>query len=65
VRNFDITTSLVSPDSVSRAVVAMVLPDGVTLSWLDKAHPTERHYYLQFIGVNPDHQGKGLGSALM
>ncbi len=32
---------------------------------LDKAHPTEKHYYLQFIGVKPDHQGKGLGNALM
>jgi ribosomal protein S18 acetylase RimI-like enzyme len=35
------------------------------LDVLDKAHPAERHYYLQFIGVNPDHQRKGLGSALM
>jgi GNAT superfamily N-acetyltransferase len=32
---------------------------------MDKVHPTERHYYLQFIGVDPDHQGKGLGAALM
>lgn len=32
---------------------------------LDKIHPTERHYYLSFIGVDPDHQGKGLGAALM
>ena len=35
------------------------------LDALDKGHPTERHYYLQFIGVDPDHQGKGLGTALM
>ena len=32
---------------------------------LDRRHPIEKHYYLQFIGVDPDHQGKGLGSALM
>ena len=31
----------------------------------DKIHPTERHYYLQYIGVDPDHMGKGLGTALM
>lgn len=32
---------------------------------LDKGHPTERHFYLQFIGVDPEHRGKGLGTALM
>ena len=32
---------------------------------LDRIHPTERHYYLPFIGVDPDHQRKGLGIALM
>jgi ribosomal protein S18 acetylase RimI-like enzyme len=32
---------------------------------LDKVHPEERHYHLQFIGVDPEHRGKGLGSALM
>lgn len=34
-------------------------------SVLDKIHPDEKHYYLQIIGVDPDQQGKGLGSALM
>jgi ribosomal protein S18 acetylase RimI-like enzyme len=32
---------------------------------MDKVHPKDRHYYLQFIGVDPEHQGQGLGSALM
>jgi ribosomal protein S18 acetylase RimI-like enzyme len=36
-----------------------------TLDTSDKIHPTERHYYLQFISVDPDHKGKGLGTALM
>jgi ribosomal protein S18 acetylase RimI-like enzyme len=35
------------------------------LDAMNKAHPHERHYYLQFVGVEPAHQGKGLGSALM
>lgn len=32
---------------------------------LDRIHPTDKHYYLQFVGVDPDHQGKGLGTALL
>jgi GNAT superfamily N-acetyltransferase len=29
------------------------------------AEHTEPHYYLAVLGTDPDHQGKGLGSALM
>jgi len=28
-------------------------------------HPTEPHWYLPLIGVDPAHQGKGYGSALL
>jgi ribosomal protein S18 acetylase RimI-like enzyme len=28
-------------------------------------HPSEPHWYLPLIGVDPFHQGKGLGHALM
>ena len=31
----------------------------------DKVHPHERHYYLPFVGVIPETQGRGLGTALM
>nr|WP_257785612.1 GNAT family N-acetyltransferase [Pedobacter steynii] len=32
---------------------------------MDKFHPTEPHWYLPMIGVDPAHQGAGVGSALM
>lgn len=38
------------------------------LGWLeeaDKAHPSEPHYYLEYIGVEPEYQGQGLGSRLL
>lgn len=36
------------------------------LNRLEKAHPDEEpHYYLEFIGTDPAHQGKGMGSRLM
>ncbi|HEY4334115.1 MAG TPA: GNAT family N-acetyltransferase, partial [Ilumatobacteraceae bacterium] len=35
------------------------------LNLLEKNHPTDPHYYLEFIGTDPAHQGKGFGSALV
>ena len=35
------------------------------LSLLEKNHPTEPHYYLEFLGTDPAHQRKGLGGAVM
>ncbi len=33
---------------------------------VEKHHPSaEPHYYLPFIGVDPEHQGRGIGSALL
>jgi ribosomal protein S18 acetylase RimI-like enzyme len=32
---------------------------------MDKYHPTEPHWYLPLIGVDPSQQGNGVGSALM
>ena len=38
------------------------------MQWLeevDKVHPNEPHYYLEYLGVEPEHQGKALGSSIM
>ena len=34
-------------------------------SQLDKRHPEEPHWYLVLLGVAPEHQGTGLGKALL
>jgi GNAT superfamily N-acetyltransferase len=37
------------------------------LRWLaeiDKIHPAEPHYYLEYMGVEPEYQGQGFGSAI-
>ena len=39
------------------------VPNLGVLSTLEKAHPTEPHYYLEFLGTDPAHQGRGIGSA--
>lgn len=31
----------------------------------DEHHPQVPHYYLQFVGIVPEHQGRGLGSQLL
>lgn len=35
------------------------------IALLDECHPHEPHYFLQFLGVVPEQQGKGIGSALL
>jgi GNAT superfamily N-acetyltransferase len=35
------------------------------LMTLEAGHPREPHYYLPFVGVHPDWQGRGLGGALL
>jgi ribosomal protein S18 acetylase RimI-like enzyme len=35
------------------------------LNSAESDHPTEPHYYLPFLGVDPENQGRGMGSALM
>ena len=38
---------------------------GVILALAEEGHPTEPHWYLPFIGVRPERQGRGIGSALL
>ena len=35
------------------------------LGALESQHPHEPHYYLPFVGVRPESQGRGIGAALM
>jgi ribosomal protein S18 acetylase RimI-like enzyme len=35
------------------------------LTDLEKLHPTEPHYYLEFVGASPSTQGRGYGTALL
>jgi ribosomal protein S18 acetylase RimI-like enzyme len=35
------------------------------LGRFEKRHPKDTHYYLEFIGVDPTQQGKGLGTSLL
>lgn len=43
-----------------RAISAMSV-----LSRMEKEHPKEPHWYLAILGTDPEHQGKGIGAALM
>jgi ribosomal protein S18 acetylase RimI-like enzyme len=35
------------------------------MAFIEAKHPHEPHYYLQFVGVDPRSQGRGVGSALL
>jgi ribosomal protein S18 acetylase RimI-like enzyme len=38
---------------------------GVQLARIERAHPVEPHWYLAVLGIDPRHQRRGLGSALI
>lgn len=48
--------------SATREFAPLVLQ---LLATLDEHHPHEPHFYLPIIGIRPEHQGKGLGTALL
>jgi ribosomal protein S18 acetylase RimI-like enzyme len=37
----------------------------MSLDKIHRNHPKEKYYYLQFVGVAPEHRGKGTGAALL
>ncbi len=51
---------------VQRTVAAPVLPDILAvLEQMSRYHPSEPHWYLSLLGVDPLHQNQGYGSALL
>jgi ribosomal protein S18 acetylase RimI-like enzyme len=51
---------------LQRTGSAQVQKDGAAVfEQMGRYHPREPHWYLPFIGVDPFHQGKGHGAALM
>jgi ribosomal protein S18 acetylase RimI-like enzyme len=51
---------------LQRTGSAQVQKDGsAVFEQMGRFHPQEPHWYLPFIGVDPFHQGKGYGAALM
>jgi ribosomal protein S18 acetylase RimI-like enzyme len=53
-------------DVLERTVSASIRGDLFKVfEQMAKYHPAEPHWYLPLIGVDPAHQGKGYGSALM
>ena len=58
---------LIGQISSSRAPMGIrrIVPAFRSLSLVDGKHPQEPHYYLGAVGVDPQFQGQGLGSALI
>jgi len=61
-----------SPDepALMRLIEETVAPEkqetlAAVIEDMVRYHPQEPHWYLPFIGVEPAHQGKGLGAALL
>jgi GNAT superfamily N-acetyltransferase len=54
-------------DEVMQSTTAPSIRDAIsaTFEQMAKYHPREPHWYLPLIGVDPAHQGKGHGAALM
>ncbi len=55
----------VVPRFVSATGIRRALTVFAGVQTIDARHPKERHFYLQTLGVDPSHQGRGLAKALV
>jgi ribosomal protein S18 acetylase RimI-like enzyme len=66
---FDRTGDMPEPPGYERRLAALAGPHVHNFQALDEVfdanHPTDPHWHLAFLAVHPDHQDRGLGSALM
>ena len=65
---FDATKQMPPPPDFENRLAEMAGPylgNFAALDILDKYAPAEPHWHLQFMAVHPDHQNRGLGSALI
>ncbi len=62
VKGFDQLRLVARLAQIHRRGVARILQ---VMGFIEQKHPHEPHYYLQFLGVEPDWQGRGIGSGLL
>jgi ribosomal protein S18 acetylase RimI-like enzyme len=56
---------LLLPAIIRLAGLKRTLPVITGLDRIERQHPRAPHWYLMFLAVDPDHQGQGIGGALM
>jgi ribosomal protein S18 acetylase RimI-like enzyme len=56
---------LAGPQLIGAVGITRVVGRLRAVSRVQARHPKAPHYYLYALGVDPDHQGRGLGSALL
>lgn len=64
------TISIIRQAPLLPRMIQVVRPWGIvrllrTVDIFNRMHPEKEHFYLQFIGVDPGHQGRGIGGALL
>jgi GNAT superfamily N-acetyltransferase len=55
----------IAPSMVRALGLGGIVKGLLAMDTMEKNHPEERHYYLDYLGVDPEHQGKGIGAALV